>query len=162
MERKIVTIGVYGFEEEAFFQALRGAGVDTFCDLRERRGMRGARYAFANRARLEKRLGEMGICYLHFKELAPTRKTRRLQKDDDRERKTAKREREQMAGAFRLAYTVERLTNFDAEEFWSSLGPEACVAALFCVERDPEACHRSLVAEKLARDLSAPLEHLRP
>jgi hypothetical protein len=35
---KFVTLGVYGFTAEAFFQALQRAGVDTFCDIRWRRG----------------------------------------------------------------------------------------------------------------------------
>ena len=47
-----VTIGVYGFDESSFFQTLQNAGVDTFCDLRARRGVRGAAYAFANGERL--------------------------------------------------------------------------------------------------------------
>ncbi len=42
---KLVTIGVYGFTPEAFFETLRLAGVDTFCDVRWRRGVRGHEYA---------------------------------------------------------------------------------------------------------------------
>ena len=30
---RIITIGVFGFDEESFFAALTGAGVDTFCDI---------------------------------------------------------------------------------------------------------------------------------
>ena len=37
---QIVTIGVYGFKLDQFFQALQRAGVDTFCDIRWRRGVR--------------------------------------------------------------------------------------------------------------------------
>lgn len=43
---------------------------------------------------------------------------------------------------------------------------EACyvkvVVALFCVEREPEACHRSIVGNRLAHDLGIPLEHIKP
>ena len=46
MNPKIVTIGVYGFDETGFFRALQDAEVDTFCDIRDRRGVRGATYAF--------------------------------------------------------------------------------------------------------------------
>jgi hypothetical protein len=35
-------------------------------------------------------------------------------------------------------------------------------AALFCVERDPEACHRSLIARRLAARHGVAIEHLRP
>ena len=58
---KLITIGVYGFDEESFFQALLAAGVDVFCDIRQRRGVRGATYAFANSQRLQRRLAELGI-----------------------------------------------------------------------------------------------------
>jgi hypothetical protein len=33
---------------------------------------------------------------------------------------------------------------------------------LFCVERDPEACHRSLIAERLESELGFQIAHLRP
>ena len=55
---RILTIGVYGYSEEAFFQALQVAGVDAFCDIRSRRGVRGATYAFANSKRLQARLAK--------------------------------------------------------------------------------------------------------
>ena len=35
-------------------------------------------------------------------------------------------------------------------------------SALFCVERDPEACHRSLVTGRLADELGLQARHLRP
>ena len=38
MKPKIVTIGVYGFDEDSFFEALRKAKVDTFCDIRKPAG----------------------------------------------------------------------------------------------------------------------------
>ena len=70
---KIVTIGVYGFDELGFFDALCKAGVDTFCDIRSRRGVRGATYAFANSKRLQARLSELGIQYIYRKDLGPTK-----------------------------------------------------------------------------------------
>ncbi len=76
MKPKIVTIGVYGFDQESFFQALLDAKVDTFCDIRMRRGMRGSKYAFVNSSSLQKRLGELDIQYLHLKDLAPDHEIR--------------------------------------------------------------------------------------
>lgn len=58
-----------------------------------RRGMRGAHYAFANRARLQKRLSELGIRYLHFRDLAPTPTLRRQQDEADKAQGTSKRTR---------------------------------------------------------------------
>jgi len=34
--------------------------------------------------------------------------------------------------------------------------------ALFCVEREPAACHRSLLAERLGKDLGIEVEHIIP
>src|SRR5438874_4266574 len=119
---KFVTIGVYGFSEERFFGALRDAGVDTFCDIRMRRGMRGSLYAFANSARLQARLGAMGIRYLHFKELAPSAQTRELQANEDKKLKAGKRSRPVLADAFVQAYKQERLSDFDAHEFVEKIG----------------------------------------
>ena len=76
---EFVTIGVYGFDATTFFAALQNAKVDTFCDIRRRRAVRGAAYAFANHQRLEARLVELGIRYLHYIDLAPTTALRGIQ-----------------------------------------------------------------------------------
>lgn len=59
-------------------------------------------------------------------------------------------------------YERERLASFDSRSFLAELGPEARVVALFCVEREPAACHRSLLAQRLADDLGLPVQHLTP
>jgi hypothetical protein len=83
MTDKIVTIGVYGFNEAGFFKALLDAKVDTFCDIRLRRGMRGSQYAFVNSVRLQNKLAELGIRYFHLKQLAPSQNIRDRQKEED-------------------------------------------------------------------------------
>jgi uncharacterized protein (DUF488 family) len=40
--------------------------------------------------------------------------------------------------------------------------PADGAAAVLCVERDPEACHRSLIAERLEREHGLAVTHLRP
>ena len=155
---RLVTIGVYGFSEAAFFDALRVAGVDTLCDIRWRRGVRGAEYAFANSARLQARLGELGIRYLHRRELAPPPALRQRQAEADVAENTAKRKRFVLSDAFIAGYQQERLTNFDSRQFIEGLGVEPRVVALLCVEREPGACHRSLLAERLKQDLGATIE----
>ncbi|MDE0480996.1 MAG: DUF488 family protein [Candidatus Poribacteria bacterium] len=67
------------------------ADVDTFCDIRSRRGVRGATYAFANSKRLQARLAELGIRYIHRKDLGPTKAVREKQAAADKATKTAKR-----------------------------------------------------------------------
>ncbi|HID54778.1 MAG TPA: DUF488 domain-containing protein [Anaerolineae bacterium] len=159
---KIVTIGVYGSTEEQFFQALQEANVDTFCDIRQRRGVRGAKYAFVNSKRLQARLAEMGIRYLHRKDLAPTTAVRQRQKEADKAGKTAKRQRATLGPAFIDAYEEEILADFTAQSLLDDLEPDAQVVALFCVEREPAACHRSLAAAKLQRELEVEVEHILP
>ena len=162
MAPRIVTIGVYGWDEESFFSALVRAGVDLFCDLRARRGVRGSTYAWANSERLQARLAGLGIRYLHCKELAPTPETRSAQNSADRAARVAKRQRAVLSPAFADAYRRERLDGFDSAAFVAGLGPGAQVVVLFCVEREPAACHRSLLAARLQRDLGVTVRHLLP
>ena len=162
MPLEFVTIGVYGWDAERFFAALRAAEVDTFCDIRARRGVRGAEYAFANSARLQDRLAEMGIRYIHRRDLAPSKEVRGRQYAADRAAHTAKRQRAALSPAFAEAYLRERLCDFDSAAFISDLGEQAHIVALFCVEGEPAACHRSLLADRLAKDLGLPVRHLLP
>jgi uncharacterized protein (DUF488 family) len=158
----LVTIGVYGCDEASFFAALQQAGVDTFVDVRARRGVRGAAYAFANSQRLQARLAELGIRYVHRPDLAPSPEVRGQQYAVDKINRTAKRQRAVLDPAFAAAYRQERLAGFDSRQFVAGLGPEARVVALFCVERSPAACHRSLLATRLQRDLGVAVRHLLP
>jgi len=162
MLQTIVTLGAYGYDADGFFAALQAAQVDTFCDLRRRRGVRGADYAFANRQRLEARLAELGIRYLHFRELAPTHELRGFQDAADKAEGVAKRKRIGLSERFIAGYRDQCLSAFDSRRFIEALGPDARVAALFCVERTANACHRSLVAERLESDLGLSVVHLEP
>ena len=162
MSIKIVTIGVYGFDEATFFTALRNAKVDTFCDIRQRRGMRGATYAFANSLRLQARLSELGIRYLHRKDLAPTKVVRDKQAEVDKATKTAKRKRIALSKAFIEAYHTECLASFNPCSLLADLKDDTQVLALFCVETSPKACHRSLLADKLAKELNLTVEDILP
>lgn len=162
MELKIVTLGVYGFDGAAFFRALLDAHVDTFCDLRLRRAMRGKTYAFANSQRLQQKLRELNIRYLHCKKLAPNSTLRAVQQQEDKELGVLKRARKVLGPGFRQAYEQECLALFDVRQFIETLGQESRVIALFCVEREPEACHRFLVAKRLAMEAELQVEHLMP
>lgn len=162
MTIQLKTIGVYGLTEEAFFQALKTAEVDTFVDIRQRRGVRGAKYAFANSQRIQARLAELDIRYLHFKALAPTPAVRQIQNDADKTSKISKRKRAALGEVFVEAYQSNILEPFDPRTLTAELPPQAKTIALFCVEREPAACHRSLVAEKLHQTFGWPIEHLLP
>ena len=162
MKPKIATIGVYGFDEDSFFEALRKAKVDTFCDIRSRRAVRGSTYAFANSLRLQARLAELGIRYLYRKDLAPTKAVSDRQAEADKVTKTAKRKRAALGEAFITAYHTECLAAFDPHSLLDDLEEDTQVVVLFCVEKDPEACHRSLVADKLAKELKMEVENIVP
>lgn len=156
-----MTIGAYGFEPEQFFGALQRARVDVFLDVRQRRGMRGSRYAFANSSRLQAELEVRGIAYRHLKDLAPDASIRDLQRNQDAASGTTKTARTELAPEFIEAYEARRAVSFD----WKALLDELSafrVPALFCVERSPSACHRSLVAEHLARVAEVDVEHVVP
>ncbi len=162
MQTRIVTIGVYGFDQESFFKALLDAQIDVFCDIRLRRGMRGSTYAFVNSASLQRRLQELGIQYVHLKELAPSQTIRETQKQEDEKLQIAKRTRTALGESFVHAYEDTCLANFDSQHLLQQLGSNINTIGLFCVEREPEACHRSLAAKKLSQDLGFQIEHIKP
>ncbi len=161
MARRVATIGVYGFDRDTFLAALSDAGVELVLDVRQRRGVRGAQYAWANSKRLQAALAEAGIAYEHRPELAPTTALRQLQYAEDDRRGVGKRNREELAEAYVAGYTEQILDPADLDAVLELL-PEKGAAALLCVERDPEACHRSLVAERLAEEGDVTVEHLKP
>ena len=66
------------------------------------------------------------------------------------------------AGVSADAYRQECLVRFDSQQFVADLGANARVVALLCVEQEAAACHRSLLADKLAHDLNTPVRHLMP
>ena len=157
----VATIGVYGFDADAFLTRLREAGVARLMDVRQRRGVRGREYAWANSRRLQAALAGAGIEYRHHPELAPTTELRQLQYREDERQGVGKRSRAELAPEYRQRYIREILDGVDLAPIVSSL-PETGPAALFCVERDPEACHRSLIAERLAERFGLDVVHLRP
>jgi uncharacterized protein (DUF488 family) len=160
-ERRLTTIGVYEFDLDSFLAALRGADVRLVLDVRQRRGVRGPQYAWANSKRLQAALAEAGIAYEHRPDLAPTTALRQLQYAEDDRLGVGKRSREVLAEGYIAGYTDEILDRADLDEVLDLLPAEGA-AALLCVERDPEACHRSLVADRLATKGNLRVEHLLP
>jgi uncharacterized protein (DUF488 family) len=156
----ISTIGVYGFDRDSFLTGLRGAGVELLLDVRQRRGVRGSEYAWANAKRLQAALAEAGIGYTHAKELAPTTAMREAQYREDDRLGEGKRSRTRLSSEYTRLYTEQVLDPAELEPLVNWVGSSR--AALLCVERDPEACHRSLVAARLASEFGFRVEHLRP
>jgi uncharacterized protein (DUF488 family) len=161
MPPTVATIGVYGWTLERWLDALREADVGLVLDVRQRRGVRGSEYAWANAQQLQAALAAAGIDYDHRKELAPTTDLRHVQYDEDDRVGVGKRSRVVLAPEFRRRYLDEILGPVDLESLVAEL-PRDGVAALLCVERDSEACHRSVVAERLAVEHGVSVLHLRP
>lgn len=157
----IYTIGVHGTTQEHFVDALMGHGIDLFCDLRARRGLRGRQYAFANSVRLQELLRTAGIAYRHYPEVAPTPEMRGLQHMDDRAGRVAKRGRETLGDRFLVEYRG-LMAQLPAQTALREIADSAVRPCLFCVERQPTACHRSMVAAELAALTGAETCHLIP
>lgn len=155
------TIGVYNSTEKEFFDKLTQNNIDTFCDIRQRRGVRGAKYSFVNSNRLQDKLNSFGIKYGYIQQLAPTTEIREVQKQIDLEKGELKSERQQLGKVFVIEYKNKILDTFDFEHFFENLDNiGANRIALFCVEEHPEACHRSIVADKLANTFNYKITHL--
>ena len=73
---RVYTIGVYNSTEQDFFEKLIENRIDTFCDIRQRRGVRGREYSFVNSNYLQMKLDDLGIKYAHILDLAPTTEIR--------------------------------------------------------------------------------------
>lgn len=157
----IFTMGVYGLSEKEYFNKLIEHNIDTFCDIRRRRGVRGTKYSFVNSKRLQSTLAELGIKYLYIKELAPPNHIRNIQKEADQKSGIKKRSRAGLSEKFTSAYEKECLARFDSIDFINTLGPNKKNVLLFCVESLPEACHRSIVAKYLKESLdNISIKHL--
>lgn len=50
------TIGVFHSDEKTFFDKLLRNNIDTFCDIRQRRGVRGYEYSIVNSNKLQHKL----------------------------------------------------------------------------------------------------------
>ena len=145
------TIGVYNSTEKEFFDKLIQNKIDTFCDVRQRRGVRGAKYSFVNSNRLQQKLNELEIKYGYIPDLAPTTEIRELQKEIDEENGQLKSQRLELGKVFVIEYKNKILEKFNFDLFFENLERiSANRIVLFCVEEHAEACHRSVIANKIA------------
>lgn len=158
---RIATIGVYEFDARSFVRTLDQAGVSKVMDLRQRRGVRGAQYSWANSRRLQALLAGAQIGYEHHPELAPDTEMRHLQYEDDARQGVGKRSRIRLSPQYVRAYTEEVLDHVPLEPFVGRL-PVHGMGALLCVEATAQACHRSLVAQRLADRFGLEVVDLEP
>ena len=157
----IATIGVYEFDAASFIRALDGAGVTQVLDIRQRRGVRGSEYAWANAQRLQALLADAQIGYEYHPELAPDTEMRELQYREDDRQGVGKRSRVRLAPEYIRVYTEEILDLAPLEPLVRRL-PVHGIGALMCVEATAQACHRSLVAGRLAERFGFEVINLEP
>lgn len=157
----IATVGVYEFDASSFIRTLDSAAVTQVLDIRQRRGVRGPQYAWANALRLQALLADAHIGYAHHPELAPTTELRHLQYRDDDRQGVGKRSRVRLSPEYIHGYTEEILDHAPLKSLVERL-PVHGIGALLCVEATAQACHRSLVAERLADRFGFEVIHLEP
>lgn len=149
---KIYTIGVYESTESEFFSKLTGNKIDTLCDIRRRRGVRGRTYAFINSKYLQARLAELDIRYIYAKELAPTKDIREKQWAADKLLGEDKHSRSKIGKEFEDEYRKQILDRFDFSNFIGSLINDGAEnIAFLCIEANAKSCHRSIVAERICK-----------
>jgi len=86
---------------------------------------------------------------------------RRLQYAADDRLGVGKRSRALLDPEYRERYLVEILDRADLDTLVAEL-PADSASAVLCVEADPEACHRSLIAQRLAERYGLAVTDLRP
>lgn len=146
---QIYTIGVYSSTEEEFFNKLVENNIDTFCDIRQRRGVRGREYAFVNSNYLQAKLRDLNIRYMHILDLAPTKEMREKQKIEDIRLGVKKRSRDSLGIIFSREFK-HKISSFNFDEFHETLDRVGTSKiAFFCVEEKASACHRSIVAQEM-------------
>lgn len=157
---KIYTIGVYNSTEQQFFSKLIDNNIDTFCDIRQRRGVRGSEYAFVNSNYLQTKLNELDIKYAHILDLAPTSEIREKQKIEDARLGVQKKSRDVLGSVFTREYK-NKISSFDFDEFYDQLDRiGASRVVFFCVEEKATACHRSIVAQEMKERFKLEVIHL--
>jgi uncharacterized protein (DUF488 family) len=155
------TIGVYGLTSEDFFQKLSSNNIDTFIDIRRRRAVRGSKFSFVNSKKLQNKLNIIGIKYIHVLNLSPTNQIRDLQKEADKSIGIIKRQRVELGDIFIEEYKRQILDKYELSLLIAELDKlNTKKAVLFCVEKEANACHRSLVSKKLETDFSYKINNL--
>ena len=140
---QILTIGYEGTSLADFLATLKAAGVQLLLDIRELPISR--RKGFSKSA-LSEALAETGIAYSHERALGSPRDIRyRLREDGDLPRFFSDF-REYLATQRALLDNLARTTTGSV--------------ALLCYERNHAECHRSVVAEALARRAQSTVRHL--
>lgn len=141
----IATIGYEGTTLAGLIAALNAAGIATVIDVREAPVSR--RKGFSKSA-LAAALAEAGLDYVHLRALGTPKAGRDAARRGEIER---------FHGIFAAQLGTPEAQAGLARTAGIARAAKAC---LLCYERDPEACHRSLVLDALAERMALKVEHL--
>jgi uncharacterized protein (DUF488 family) len=147
MGHRLCTIGYEASSQPDVLAALQAAGVELLVDVRAIAASR--RAGFAKR-QLAAGLVTVGIDYLHLRALGTPKEGRIAVRAGQPER---------MRPIFEAHLATPEAQA--ALQGLASLVAERRVC-LLCLERDPATCHRTIIAEHLARQAAIEVEHLTP
>ena len=134
----LFTVGYEGTDIERFVRTLKAVGVRQLADVR---AVPVSRKAGFSKKKLAARLAEEGIEYFHFVSLGdpkPGRDAARAGQHD----------------LFRSIYGAHIQTDH-AQDALRDLADtvQAAATCLLCFERDPEACHRTILAHEVSEEI---------
>ncbi|KAB1074480.1 DUF488 domain-containing protein [Methylobacterium planeticum] len=135
MRKTVFTIGYEGLDQERLVAALRNAGVGLLADVR---AVANSRKRGFSKGALKAGLEAAGLAYAHSRGLGTPKAGREAARAHD-------------AGLMRRIYCEEVLDTADGALALDALAEMAAAAptCLLCFERDPERCHRRVLAERL-------------
>lgn len=144
-QHPIFTIGYEGADIPDFIAALGKAGVTLVVDIR---AIAASRRKGFSKNQLAAHLAEAGIGYRHLRGLG-----------------TPKRGRDAAHSGDLTTFERVFLTHMEEPEALLDLGEALALAkdqkaCLLCLERDPEHCHRLIVAERMAKESGQKIRHL--
>lgn len=141
----LTTIGYEGASVDDFIRTLVIAKVETLIDIRERAQSR--RKGFSKSA-LARALSQVGISYLHLRDLGDPKPGREAARAGE-----MVRFRQIYRGVLRTK-SAKAALKVIAE---TAAGSNVC---LLCYERDFQDCHRKLVADKIESRIGGKTRHL--
>jgi uncharacterized protein (DUF488 family) len=143
--KAICTIGYEGSTVDAFLRALKDEGVDLVLDIRAAPVSRKKGFS---KNQLAAHLADAGIGYRHLRGLGTPKRGRDAARGGDLE-------------------SFERIfrNHMGEPEALLDLGEAIALAerqlvCLLCLERDPEHCHRLIVANRMVKETGQKLRHL--
>lgn len=143
----LFTVGYEGTDLKTFLTALRVSGVTQVIDIRE---LPLSRKPGFSKSAIAEALGDVGIRYLHLRDLGDPKTGREAAKRGDH-------------NAFLRIY--HRHLQTDAAQAALAVATEIATktpSCLLCFERDPVGCHRSIVATAIADMTDIRVVHLSP